>query len=108
MAYSREWLLECILMKMKSPRLYQHIRINKILALPGKTCLKKSLQHFKSGFGFNKKVFSVLKEKTDSLENSEKHGNLLFDELKLSENLKMDSNGVVQGYVNYGPRSYTR
>ncbi|KAG8192301.1 hypothetical protein JTE90_002123 [Oedothorax gibbosus] len=103
MAYSREWLLECILMKMKSPRLYQHIRINKILALPGKTCLKKSLQHFKSGFGFNKKVFSVLKEKTDSLENSEKHGNLLFDELKLSENLKMDSNGVVQGYVNYGP-----
>ncbi|KAG8184313.1 hypothetical protein JTE90_018719 [Oedothorax gibbosus] len=103
MAYSREWLLECILMKMKSPRLYQHIRINKILALPEKTCLKKSLQHFKSGFGFNKKVFSVLKEKTDSLENSEKHGNLLFDELKLSENLKMDSNGVVQGYVNYGP-----
>lgn len=102
MAYSREWLLESILMKMKSPRLYQHMRINKILTLPGKTCLKKSIKHFKSGFGFNEKVFSILKEKTSSMETSEKHGNLLFDELKLSENLQMDSSGVVQGYVDYG------
>lgn len=101
--YSREWILESIIMKMKSPRLYEHIRLNKIMALPGKTCLQNALRHFKAGFGFNMKMFSILKEKTKLLENSDRHGNLMFDELKLSECLKMDLNGVVQGYVDYGP-----
>lgn len=26
MRYNQEWILECLLMKLKSPRLYQHIR----------------------------------------------------------------------------------
>lgn len=49
------------------------------------------------------KMFSVLKEKTALLENSERHSDLLFDELKLSENKKMNHDAIIQGYVDYGP-----
>lgn len=57
MKYTDKWLLECILMRMKSPKLYEHIRRHKILPLPGRTCLPKHTFHFKSGFGFNSNIF---------------------------------------------------
>ncbi|KAH7974506.1 hypothetical protein HPB49_016350 [Dermacentor silvarum] len=34
MAYDKLWVLECILMRMKSPQLYEHIRRHQIMALP--------------------------------------------------------------------------
>ncbi|KAG8182818.1 hypothetical protein JTE90_003491 [Oedothorax gibbosus] len=87
---------------MKSPRLYEHIRINRIMTLPGRTCLQKSLKAYKSGYGFNEKMFTVLKEKLKKFDSFKKHGNLLFDEMKLSEHLKMKSDGYIEGYVDYG------
>lgn len=41
MQYAQDWLLDCILMKLKSPCLYDHIRKHEILVLPSKTTLKK-------------------------------------------------------------------
>lgn len=41
MRFTSEWMLECILMKIKSPKLYRHLRINNILVLPSNTTIKK-------------------------------------------------------------------
>lgn len=41
MQYAQDWLLDCILMKLKSPCLYDHIRKHEILVLTSKTTLKK-------------------------------------------------------------------
>lgn len=46
--YTKNWILECVIMKMKSPRLYEHLRKNNILSLPSKATLKRymtSLPH---------------------------------------------------------------
>lgn len=43
MRYSGEWLLEGILIQMKHPELHEHIRRHNIFALPGRTCLQKSI-----------------------------------------------------------------
>lgn len=102
MHYEKEWLLECIIMRMKSPRLYEHMRLNKIMVLPSRTCLQKSLKAYRGGFGFNKRMLPVLKEKVKELDSFSRHGNLLFDELKLSENLQVRSDGIIEGYVDYG------
>lgn len=59
MKYNEEWVLECILVRMRRPKLYEHLRRKNILTLPGCTCLNKAAQHFKSGFGFNPKVFTL-------------------------------------------------
>ncbi|XP_067126884.1 uncharacterized protein [Centruroides vittatus] len=47
-------------------------------------------------------IFVALKEKTQYLDSYSKHGNLLFDEIKLSEGLQIKQNGYIQGFVHCG------
>ncbi|XP_077489525.1 uncharacterized protein LOC144100442 [Amblyomma americanum] len=103
MRYDQLWILECILMRMRSPQLYEHLRQHEIMALPSKSCLAKYLQGFKSTFGFNSSVFSALKEKTRKMEEFSLHGGLVFDEIKLSENISVTSSGELSGFVDLGP-----
>ncbi|KAH9366487.1 hypothetical protein HPB48_021378 [Haemaphysalis longicornis] len=42
--YEKAWLLECIILRMKSPRLYEHLRSHKILVLPSRVCLQKYIK----------------------------------------------------------------
>ncbi|XP_040076523.1 uncharacterized protein LOC115310148 isoform X4 [Ixodes scapularis] len=100
MQYTNEWLLECILMRMKSPRLYEHNRRHKILALPGRTCLQKRILGFKGGFGFNQKIFEALSEKTKCMDKFACHGGIVFDEMKISEHLDVKSTGDLEGFVD--------
>lgn len=93
MQYADEWLIECILMRMRSPRLYEHIRRHNILTLPGRTCLQKRIMNFRTGFGFNPNIFSALAEKTKHMDSFSCHGGIVFDEMKLSEHLDVKSNG---------------
>lgn len=102
MAYDKLWVLECILMRMKSLQLYEHIRKHEIMALPSKTCLDKHLQGFNSTFGFNPKVFSALEQKTKDMDEFSLHGGLVFDELKLSENIAVKASGELSGFVDLG------
>lgn len=48
--YSEDWILECILMRLKSPKLYEHISKYKIMVLPSKSCLLKYMRIYKSSF----------------------------------------------------------
>lgn len=62
MTYDDEWIVECLLMRMRSTKLYEHLRREKIMVLPGRTCLPKYIQRFKGGFGLSPKVFAALRE----------------------------------------------
>ncbi|XP_064472820.1 uncharacterized protein LOC135387642 [Ornithodoros turicata] len=100
--YSKDWILECIIMKMKSPRLYEHLRQHNIISLPSKSTLKRYLRHYKSGFGFCHKVLAALKRKTKELTSFKRHGGLLIDEIKLSEHLTVTATGQIEGFVDLG------
>lgn len=102
MTYDKMWVLECVLMRMKSPQLYEHIRRHQIMALPSKSCLDKHMQGFKGAFGFNPKVFSALDQKTKDMDEFSVHGGLVFDELKLSENIGVKASGEMTGFVDLG------
>ncbi|XP_049268906.1 uncharacterized protein LOC119381959 [Rhipicephalus sanguineus] len=103
MHFTNEWMLECIMMRMKSPKLYRHIRMHNILVLPGDTTLRKYTASYRSGFGFNKKVLETLKLKTSTMDEFSRHGGILIDELKLSEHLSVQKCGRLQGFVDIGP-----
>ncbi|KAK8785529.1 hypothetical protein V5799_008105 [Amblyomma americanum] len=103
MKFSIEWVLECLIMKMKSARLYEHLRRENILALPSKTTLRKYLKRYKTGFRFNSKVLDVLSEKARSMDEFKKHGGLIVDEMKLSEHLSVTAAGHIEGFVDLGP-----
>ncbi|KAH6937540.1 hypothetical protein HPB50_001683 [Hyalomma asiaticum] len=64
MQYNVEWIVECIMMKMRSPKLYEHLRKEAIMVLPGRTCLRRYLQRFEGGFGLSANIFNALTEKT--------------------------------------------
>lgn len=103
MTYTHEWVLECILMRIKSPKLYEHIRKHKIMVLPSKSCLQKYVKDYKSSFGLNENVFASIAEKTKNMDEYGRHGGILIDEMKLSESLKVTSNGFIEGFVDLGP-----
>ncbi|XP_042146902.1 uncharacterized protein LOC115318424 [Ixodes scapularis] len=103
MHFTNDWVLECILMKMKSPKLYRHIRTHGILVLPSNTTLKKYTSTYKSDFGFSKKILQTLKEKTSTMKTFRCHGGILIDEIKLSEHLCIVKSGKLQGFVDLGP-----
>ncbi|KAK8761028.1 hypothetical protein V5799_027705 [Amblyomma americanum] len=72
------------------------------MTLPGRKCLQKYLQRFKGGFGLNEKVFAILSEKTKSMDTFSRHGDLLVDEIKLSEHLSVKAAGNIEGFVDLG------
>lgn len=102
MRYSKEWILECLIMRMKGPKLYEDMRRQKVLVLPSKVTLQKYLRSYRTGFGFNAKVMSMLKQKASSMDAFKRHGGLIVDEIKLSENLSVSSSGHIQGFVDMG------
>ncbi|XP_077496128.1 uncharacterized protein LOC144107018 [Amblyomma americanum] len=102
MKFSNEWVLECLIMKMKSARLYEHLRKEKILVLPSKSTLRKYLQLYRTGFGFSEKIFEVISKTTSTMDNFSRHGGLIVDEMKLSEHLSVTTAGHVDGFVDLG------
>ncbi|KAH7964988.1 hypothetical protein HPB49_002733 [Dermacentor silvarum] len=102
MRYSNEWVLECLIMKMKSAKLYEHLRKENILSLPSKTTLRKYLKSYRTGFGFSPKIFNVVSEKTATMEEYACHGGIIVDEMHLSEHLSVTTAGHIDGFVDLG------
>ncbi|KAH9362802.1 hypothetical protein HPB48_015235 [Haemaphysalis longicornis] len=72
MRYSKEWISECLIMRMKGPKLYEDMRRQKVLVLPSKVT---HLRFHKAGFDFNEKVMSMLKQNSfmDAFKGTEAH-----------------------------------
>ncbi|KAH7964477.1 hypothetical protein HPB51_027284 [Rhipicephalus microplus] len=102
MLYEKEWILECVLLRMRSPKLYEQLRKQKVLILPSRTCLQRYTRSFKSGFGFNRAVFNALAIKTKDMDISSRHGGIIFDEMKLAEHFNVSAAGTVEGFVDLG------
>ncbi|KAH7965238.1 hypothetical protein HPB49_004998 [Dermacentor silvarum] len=102
MTYDNEWIVEWLLMRIRSPKLYEHLRKQSIMILPGRSCLQKFPQRFKGGFGLNTNDFAALSEKTKSMHTFSRHEGLLVDEIKLSEHLNVKAAGNIEGFVDLG------
>lgn len=58
MKYNKELMLECVLLKS----CIINMRRKNVVALPSKTTLLKYTAQYKSGYGFNEKILSVLEK----------------------------------------------
>ncbi|KAH9362125.1 hypothetical protein HPB48_002103 [Haemaphysalis longicornis] len=87
-------------MRKKCPKLYKHIRKNYIMVLPSKICLHKYMKGYQSSFSLNENAFALITEKAKDLDEFERHGGILIDEMKLLECLKGTSSG--SGFVDLG------
>lgn len=78
MRYSKRWILECLLLSIKSRKAYLHLRNHNILPLPTLSTLRSYLQNMKPRYGFDPQVFSILKKKSASMKPEERRGKEYF------------------------------
>lgn len=85
MKFEQEWILECIVMHMKSPRLYEHIRKHKVMVVPSPSCLQSYIRRYKSGYGLSEKVLAAVPMKAENINARHQHGIFIINEIKLSK-----------------------
>lgn len=72
--YTNQWIYECLLLRIKSPKGYNHLRKKNILALPSPQTLTRYMKVIKGSYGYQETTFKLLKEKTAHMKPSEIRG----------------------------------
>lgn len=72
--YQSDWVYECILLRIKSPKGYEHIRRRQLLPLPSVTTLNRYMKFIKSQYGFQEIIFEGIKLKTKDMSPLDVHG----------------------------------
>lgn len=83
--YSENWLLLCLLLKIKSPSGYNFLRINDILPLPSPVTMYCYLKNINTNIGFDSEFFQLLQKKLESLDTLARNDLLVFDEITVQK-----------------------
>ena len=95
----------CLYLKLRSYSTYDALRLSGCLTLPTERTLRDYTHHFKDTVGFNAKLDEQLFRESDvaNLEDWQKYIVLMFDEMKVKEDLVYDMRtGELIGFVNFG------
>lgn len=76
--YTNKWILECLLLRIKSPKAYSHLRDHNILVLPTNKTLDRYMQNLKPSYGFDPHLFETLKTKVASMKPEERRGKIFL------------------------------
>lgn len=104
MRYKNEFLLDSLLLKIKSPKGYRHCLNHELLPLPSESHLRKLVKGLKCSYGVNAHAISAIENNfRDETDANKRYGMLIFDEVKLREEVAFNSNSLkVDGFVNFG------
>ena len=104
MRYNNEFLLDSVLLKIKSPKGFRHCRKHGLLPLPSERHLRRLLQGMTCSYGLNREALAALRQCFQEEKDGNKAvGVLIFDEVKLREEVAFNSNGLkVNGFVDFG------
>jgi len=63
MRYQHDWLLSCILLRIKSPKAYSHLRDHAFLLLPSRTTLSRYVGVIRAQAGISDEALEILAKK---------------------------------------------
>ncbi|KAE9522969.1 hypothetical protein AGLY_016600 [Aphis glycines] len=89
--YSEDWILLCVLLKIRSSSTYSFLRQQEILQLPCPRTIRKYLSLVKTQCGFDDTIFRLMKKKLTMLKLEQKFGMLVYDGIFLREILSVNS-----------------
>lgn len=89
MRYDHRWILACILLRIKSPKAYEHLRDHSFLALPTRRTLGQYIDVVNAETGIAEDVIKLISQRVNSA--AERRGVLMFDEVKLREGIRFNS-----------------
>ncbi|KAH6926646.1 hypothetical protein HPB50_020845 [Hyalomma asiaticum] len=100
--YKKEWIYDCLLLKIKSTAVYTFLHENEFLPLPNPRTLYGYLRNLKADFGFDSTLFTVLCEKLKSVPERERRGVLMFDEMSVRKSVHIrESDMALLGKVDF-------
>ncbi|CAG7731494.1 unnamed protein product, partial [Allacma fusca] len=101
--YESDWLLNALLLKIKSPKGYRFLRENKLLPLPHESSLKQLIAGLPCEFGYSNFIFDSLRKQMENLPERDRHGVLLLDEMKIKESLQFKKHSqTFEGFIDFG------
>lgn len=72
--YSKEWVVECLLLRIKGSGSYDHIRDRGLLPMPCSTTLDSKIERLDWSAGFKDTIFRCLKAIGGKMDVSERQG----------------------------------
>ena len=103
MRYNAEFILDSLLLRIKSAKGYRHCLNHDLLPLPSESHLRKLIKGLKCPYGVNMHALNAISEFLKDKNENERCGTLIFDEVKLKEEIRFDSNSLkVDGFVDLG------
>jgi hypothetical protein len=101
MRYDRQWILSCILLRIKSPKAYAHLRDHCFLSLPSPSTLARYIDVVHVETGVSTQMINLLGNKVSTA--SQRHGILIFDEIHLREGMRFSTKVLeFEGLVDFG------
>ncbi|KAL3208363.1 hypothetical protein MRX96_039245 [Rhipicephalus microplus] len=104
-SYKKEWIYDCLLLKIKSTAVYTFLHENEYLALPNPRTLYTYLRSLKADFGFKSTLFTVLRDKKQVLP-ERKHQGINSDQKQLQTSFQHPyyyPSRTVQALINPPP-----
>lgn len=90
MRYEHSFLMQCVILKMKSTKAYVHIRKYELLPLPSSATIRRLLSSAECKFGFNSLALEHLSDALKSCKEYERWGVLMWDEMSVCKDLRFD------------------
>ena len=87
MRYEAEWLLECLLLNIKSSKTYNHLRAVNLVPLPHPVTLRRLLSGVSAEFGFSDFALKMIEQNLSGKDLSQRLGVITLDELKTTEEI---------------------
>lgn len=72
MRYNKDWMMESILLRIRSLACYEFQRNNDFIPLPDCRTINRYIGNIQASFGFNPELFTLLKEKVNGIPENEK------------------------------------
>lgn len=103
MRYDDGFLMQCMLLKMKSNAAYNHLRNRKILPLPHPDRIRTMLSSTSCRFGFNEVALDAIKNELENLPPEKRWGTLIWDEMKIKRDVSWNKSLLEwRGRVDFG------
>jgi len=104
--YTKDWIMLCMLLHIRSPAGYAFLKNNQLLPLPCARTIRKYLAQIPTTCGFDKCFFELFKKHLSAKNNFQKHGLLIFDEISLRESISVNSKTLsYTGLIDFGKDS---
>lgn len=103
MRYNAEFLMQCLLIRIKGRGVYDLIRETGLLPLPCPSTLQRLLSCTPCAFGLNDFALEAIKKNLKGKQAPHRYGSLVWDEMSIAESVQYNSQKCrFDGFVDYG------